>query len=156
MAKKLWVLMGYAGLVAVLALTMAPEVMAQRRQTTNFQGRGVAHGAAFNQGRNASVALILEGDNFGLELTETGRSGSSVARVQYRGVVSRQSDNPTTARNFTINGRVRSFTTSTDLRVLTNTVGTCRIEVYNARVVSSNCDSVADNSSIRFLGLEQF
>jgi hypothetical protein len=39
---------------------------------------------------------------------------------------------------------------------LTNTAGTCRIEVFGARVVYSNCKIATNDSSTRFLGLEQF
>lgn len=42
------------------------------------------------------------------------------------------------------------------LRIITNTTGSCRIEVFDARVIYANCNTVVDNSSIRFLGLEQF
>jgi hypothetical protein len=51
---------------------------------------------------------------------------------------------------------VRSFDSSANLRIITNTTGTCRIEVFNSRVLASNCSTVADDSSTEFLGLEQF
>jgi len=156
MAKNIWFLLGGTALVTALTVALVPGAIAQTRPSTNnFQGRGVVQGAAFNQGRNANVDLILDRDNFGLEVVEIARSGSPI-RVQYRGVVARRSTDPENARSFTLFGRVRSFTTSTNLRVLTNTTGTCRLEVFNARIISSNCDTVAENSSTRFLGVEQF
>ena len=105
------------------------------------------------EGAWQNVALTIEGDNFGLELAEQARNG---ARVQYRGMLTRQPNSSTNSGSFTLNGRVRSFTTSTNLRVINNTTGNCRIEVFNSIVTSSNCNTVAPDSSTQFLGLEQF
>jgi hypothetical protein len=58
--------------------------------------------------------------------------------------------------SFTLTTRVRSFDSSETLRIVTNTTGTCRIEVFDARINYINCNTVVDNSSTRFLGLEQF
>jgi hypothetical protein len=164
---KKTVLMGLIGVVAAMGVALVPQVMAQTQSPTPsrpaamtfFQGRGIAQGAAFNQGRNANVALTLDGNNFGLELTEIQASnvrGQAPGRVQYRGSITRRSDEPGRANSFTLNTRVSSFDSSQNLRILTNTAGTCRIEVFNARVISSSCSAVTDNSSIQFLGLEQF
>ncbi|MBF2050972.1 MAG: hypothetical protein EDM05_009385 [Leptolyngbya sp. IPPAS B-1204] len=124
---------------------------ASRPASGTFQGRGVAHGATFTRGRTANVALTIEGDNFGLELAEPAPTG---ARVQYRGVIMRRSDDA--ANSFTLRTRVRSFNSSGNLRVLNTTTGTCQIEVFDARVISSNCNTATSDSSTRFLGLEQF
>ena len=52
---------------------------------TNFEGRGVAQGAAFTKGRTANVFLTTDRDNFVLERVEPrGR-----ARVQYQGAIVR-------------------------------------------------------------------
>ena len=123
---------------------------------TNFQGRGVAQGSAFTRGRTATTALTIDRDNFGFELTEPGgRTDAPRARVQYRGAVIRRTNNSTSG-GFTLDGRVRSFTSSANLRVLNNTTGTCRIEVVNSLVISSTCRAATAESSTQFLGLEQF
>ena len=135
--------------------TPAPERSPNTRPTlTNFAGRGVAHGAVFNKGRNVNVTLTVDGDNFGLEVTE--QSSRTPGRVQYRGVVMRRNADSRNPNSFTLDTRVRSFDTSANLRVLNNTTGTCRMEVFDSRVISSNCTTVSDNSSTRFLGLERF
>lgn len=122
---------------------------------TSFQGRGVAQGSAFTRGRTATTALTIERDNFGFELTEPGgQTDAPRARVQYRGAVIRRTN--VSSNGFTLDGRVRSYTSSANLRVLNNTTGTCRIEVFDSRVISSTCRAATAESSTQFLGLEQF
>lgn len=121
---------------------------------TNLEGRGVAQGAAFTQGRNATALLTLDRDNYTYELVER---GAGRARVRYEGVVSRQQ--PTRggrANSFTIDGRVQRFSSSDKLRLINVSTGNCRIEVFDGRVISSTCRSAAPNSSTQFLGVEQF
>ncbi|MGF1570955.1 MAG: hypothetical protein ACFCVD_23250 [Nodosilinea sp.] len=124
-----------------------------------FQGRGVAHDAVFSRGRNANVSLTLDGDNYSLEMTEilpSNPRNQPPGRVQYRGAILRRADQPDSPNSFSLSTRVRSFDSSANLRILTNTTGTCRIDVFNSRVISSSCTTVADDSSTQFLGLEQF
>lgn len=180
MLKKIQVLIGFTVLGAALSASSLPNataqisqqeiqsqstsdylLLAQRGTQPDFQGRGVAQGAAFTKGRSADVSLIVDGDNFGLEISEPLRStrGSegSRAQVQYRGAIIRQRNSDSSSSgSFTLDGRVRSFNSSANLRVLPNTTGTCRIEVFDSRVISTTCNSVASDSSTRFLGLEQF
>jgi len=168
MIRKHYWLLAWIGIVAALGIAIGSQAMAQtglptsptRPIATNFfQGRGVAQGAAFTQGRNTNLALTLDGDNFGLELTEiqaASTRGQPIARVQYRGAITRRSDDAANPNSFSLNTRVRSFDSSDNFRIITNTTGTCRIEVFDSRVISSSCNTVADNSSTQFLGLEQF
>lgn len=119
---------------------------------TNFEGRGVAQGAAFTRGRTANVFLTVDSDNFVLELVEPrGR-----ARVQYRGAVIRRQADRSNPNGFTLDGRVRTATSSDNSRVLSNTTGTCRVKVFDSRVIASNCNIATSDHSTRFLGLEQF
>jgi len=155
MLNQKQLLTGLTGLLVATSLVAMPQAMAQRSRTT-FEGRGVAQGAVFTQGRNANVNLTLDGDNFSLEMQESGGRSSDRGRVQYRGAVIRRSNTSTNANNFTVSTRVRSFDSSDSLRVVSNTTGTCRMEVFDARVISIACDTLTDNSSTRFLGLEQF
>lgn len=159
MLKHKQLLMGLIGCIVAIGLFWFPDAAAQNATTGSFQGRGVAQGAVFSKGRNADVVLTLDGSNFGLEMTQfqgTHTENQSPARIQYRGVVSRRTDDTNYPNSFKLNTRVRSFDSSENLRIITNTTGTCRIEVFDARVIYINCNTVADNSSTRFLGLEQF
>ncbi len=143
---------------ASLALLLFPATAqvtpeATRSTAGNFQGRGVAQGSAFVKGRNATVGLTLDRNNFSLDMTD---SSNREARLQYRGVVSRRNNDSSSANSFTVDTRVQSFNSSENLRVINNTTGTCRIEVFNSRVISSSCTTVSDSSSTRFLGVERF
>ncbi len=165
MFEKNHLLIGLTGGIAALGIALLAPATTQaqipnRPAPTNLsQGRGVVQGAAFNRGRNANVTLTLDGENFGLELTEILPSnvrGQSPGRVQYRGAITRRTNDPANANSFSLFTRIRSFDSSTNLRIITNTTGTCRIEVFNSRVLSSSCSTIADNSETDFLGLEQF
>jgi hypothetical protein len=155
--------LGFVGLFAVLSGAVITSAGAQvpNRPVPGgiFQGRGIAQGAAFSRGRNANVTLTLDGENFGLELMEIVPSnvrGQTPGRVQYRGAITRRTDDPAAPNSFSLFTRVRSFDSSQNLRIVTNTTGTCRIEVFNSRVLSSSCSTIADSSETDFLGLEQF
>lgn len=178
MFKQIQVLIGFTGL-ATLSLSLLPHATAQiteqemqgepatgnpsrlaQATSTDFQGRGVSQGSAFTRGRTANALLTVNGNNFGLELAEPpgmrGESLSNRARVQYRGAIIRQNNGSTNSGSFTLDGRIRSFNSSANLRAIGNTTGTCRIEVFDSRVISSSCRAVADDSTTQFLGLEQF
>jgi len=153
--------------VVVLGVALTPLAIAETNVPTParsgaanfFQGRGIAQGATFAKGRNTNISLTLDGENFGLEMIEilpSNTRNQQAGRVQYRGVILRRTDKSGTPNSFSLNTRVRSFDSSANLRVLTNTTGTCRVEVFNSRVIASNCNTVANDSSTQFLGLEQF
>ena len=160
MLKRKPLLIGIISFIAAMSLFWFSQAEAQTGVSSgSFQGRGVAQGAVFSQGRNAEVSLTLERDNFGLEMSQLGGThtgNQSPARIQYRGIVSRRTNGTSGPNSFTLTTRVRSFDSSETLRIITNTTGTCRIEVFDARVNYINCNTVVDNSSTRFLGLEQF
>lgn len=137
----------------LLAQTNGTPTSPQRnREQTNFQGRGVAQGASFNRGRNVNANLIVNQGRFTLELFEP--TGTR-ARVQYRGSVMRQ-NNTNTPNSFVLDGRVQNFDSSINQRIVNNTTGNCRIEVYNSRVNSSTCRTPGPDSNTDFLGLERF
>lgn len=152
-------LVRFTSLFGVASLALLPAATAQNNPVPtstsqgSFQGRGVANGSAFTRGRNATVGLTLDRDNFSLDMAEPSGRG---ARVEYRGVIARRNNDSSNPNSFTMDTRVRSFSSSANLRGLPNTTGTCRIEVFDARVISSTCTTVANNSSTRFMGLEQF
>jgi hypothetical protein len=180
MRQRIQFFIGFTTMLAAIHLPLLPQASAQLSEQvseqelrvgqvpsgtsprppaqTNFQGRGVAQGSAFTRGRNATVNLIIERDNFGFELTEPGgrTEAGPRAQVQYRGAVIRKTNVSTNSNSFTLDGRIRSFSSSANLRVLPNTTGTCRIEVFDARVISSTCRTATADSTTQFLGLEQF
>lgn len=129
--------------------------IAQTRPTptrSEFEGRGVAHGSVFTRGRNANVSLIVNQGRFDYNLAQP--PGTRI-RVRYQGTVVRQTPG-STPNSFVLDGRVQTFDSSASTRIFNNTTGTCRIEVFDARVISSTCRSVAPDSKTDFLGLEQF
>lgn len=147
------------GMALIVPAATQAQIPNRPAPTSLSQGRGVAQGAAFNRGRNANVTLTIDGENFGLEMTEIQAAnvrGQTPGRVQYRGAITRRTDDPANANSFSLFTRIRSFDSSQNLRIITNTTGTCRIEVFNSRVLSSSCSTIADNSETDFLGLEQF
>lgn len=138
---------------------LLPAMAQNRNNRELFQGQGIAQGSAFVRGRNANLTLTLNGENFSLEMTEpqtTSNRNRVLARVQYRGVIVRRNNEANAPNDFVLVIRVRSFDSSENQRVITNTTGTCRLEVFNDRVTYSNCSAIAEDSSTRFLGLEQF
>jgi hypothetical protein len=160
MLKRNRLLIGLVGsAVTVGTFCLLPATAQNRNNRDFFQGRGIAQGAAFSRGRNADLSLTLSGENFFLEMTEpqtTSNRNRPLSRIQYRGVIVRRNDEANAPNNFTLVTRIRSFDSSENQRVITNTTGTCRLEVFDARVTYSNCSAIADDSSTRFLGLEQF
>lgn len=165
MFKKSLLHLALVGTIATLGIAIMVPAVTQAQipnrpaQTNLSQGRGVAQGASFNRGRNTNVTLTIDGESFGLEMMEIVPSnvrGQTPGRVQYRGAITRRTDDPANANSFSLFTRIRSFDSSQNLRIITNTTGTCRIEVFNSRVLSSSCSTIADNSETDFLGLEQF
>ncbi len=129
----------------------APTTTRPTTQPT-FEGRGVAHGATFTRGRNVNVSLNISQGRFVFNMAEP---PGTRARVRYQGAVVRQ-NNTSTPNSFTLDGRVQTFDSSASNRIFNNTTGTCRIEVFDARVISSTCRAASSDSATQFLGLEQF
>ncbi len=152
--------MGIVVGIAAAGLLKFPAAIAQTNANREFfQGRGIAQGSAFTNGRNANLSLTLSGENFSLEMIQpqsnVGRN-QTPARVQYRGMIVRRNLESGRPNDFILIVRVRSFDSSDTFRVISNTTGTCRLEIFDARVTYSNCNAIATDSSTRFLGLEQF
>jgi hypothetical protein len=129
-----------------------PGSMTRPVTQTQFEGRGVAHGSVFSRGKNINTSLTVDRDRFTFVMAQ---SPGTRARARYQGAVVRQ-NNTSTPNSFTLDGRVQTFDSSASTRIFSNTTGTCRIEVFDSRVISSNCRSVAADSTTQFLGLEQF
>lgn len=131
-----------------------PVPTRQRPSQTEFDGRGVAQGSVFTRGRNANVSLTINEGRFVYNMAQP--PGTRV-RVRYQGSVARQTPgSPAGSSSFTLDGRVQTFDSSASTRIFNNTTGTCRIEVFDARVISSSCRAATADSNTQFLGLEQF
>lgn len=143
---------GCTVLIVAISVSLLPNAIAQRSATDrSFEGRGVVQGSIFRRGQDANVALKLKGNTFDLEFTSLVGGG---VRVAYRGTFV-QPRTASTPNRFVINGNVRSFLAPASAQP-TSTTGKCRIEVFNARVVASNCSTSVSGSPTQFLGLEQF
>lgn len=120
----------------------------------NFSGRGRASGSVFGGGRQADASLTFNQNRFSLGLFVPPGTG---AQVRYQGTINRlRSTSPNNPNSFVIESRVQSFASSANgLRVI-NTAGTCRIEIFDARIVSTSCNTNVRNSSTQFTGMRQF
>lgn len=120
----------------------------------SFSGRGQASGSVFGRGRQADASLDFNRNGFTLGLSVPPGTG---AQVRYLGTINRlRSTNRNNPNSFVLEGRVQSFASSANnLRVI-NTAGTCRIEVFDARITSVSCSANAPGSSTRFTGMSQF
>lgn len=120
----------------------------------NYQGRGIASGSVFTKGRQTDATLNVANNNFTFGLETPSRLG---LRVQYRGTVTRQRSGSSLGRNgFVLEGRIRNFASSVTGMRSVPSIGTCRVEVFDSRVVSSECDTAVYQNSTRFQGLQQF
>jgi hypothetical protein len=117
-------------------------------------GRGITRGSVFGRGQTVDVNLNFNRGRFSLSLAVPPGTG---AQVNYNGTYNRL--RPSDSRNpnsFILEGRVQSFASSANNLKVMNTKGSCQIEVFDARVISSSCDTQVRNSSTSFQGLEQF
>lgn len=170
MVKQIHVLIGCSAVAGVMSFSLLSYAQAQIEQQstplgqatpsqttrpapTDFEGRGVAHGSVFTRGRNVNVSLTVNQGRFSYDMAQP---PGTRTRVRYQGSVARQSNTGNNARSFTLDGRVQTFDSSASNRIFNNTTGNCRIEVFDSRVISSTCRSVAPDSNTQFLGLEQF
>lgn len=119
-----------------------------------FLGRGLASGAVFVDEQEVDANLNFNGSNFSYTLAVPPGTG---AQVSYSGTISRlRSTGASNAGTFVLQGRVQRFASSADDLQVINATGTCRIEVFDSRIVSTTCNTRARNSKTRFEGLQQF
>lgn len=121
----------------------------------NFSGRGLANGSIFGSERETEAALTFnQQNNFSFSLAVPPGTGD---QVQYSGRITRlRRASSGGSQSFVLQGRVQRFASSdNDLQVI-NATGTCEIEVFDSRVVSSACNTRLRDSATRFEGLLQF
>lgn len=120
----------------------------------NFIGKGLASGSVFGPERETDASLNFNGKNFSLSLAVPPGTG---AQVNYQGKVTRmRGTGSTNSNSFILQGTVRTFASSTNNLQVVNTTGNCTIEVFDARVISTSCNTTARESSTRFRGMNQF
>lgn len=120
-----------------------------------FHGRGLARGSVFGTEQATDAELNMNGSNFSFSLAVPPGTG---AQVSYIGTVSRtrRAGSPGSNSGFILQGRVRSFASSANNLQIINATGDCEIEVFDARVISSSCNTRLRDSATRFDGLQQF
>jgi len=119
-----------------------------------FLGRGLTRGAIFGNERETDASLNLNGNNFSFSLAVP---PGTREQVLYSGTITRQrGTGSTNSSSFRLEGRVRSFASSTNNLQVINATGNCQIEVFDSRVVTSSCNTRVRDSSTTFQGLQQF
>jgi hypothetical protein len=120
-----------------------------------FEGRGLARGSVFGNEQTTDAQLDMNGSNFSFSLAAPSGTG---AQVNYIGTVSRtrRAGSPRSNSGFILQGRVRSFSSSANGLQIIHATGNCEIEVFDARVISSSCNTRLRDSATRFDGLQQF
>lgn len=120
-----------------------------------FQGRGLARGSVFGNEQTTDAQLNMNGSNFSFSLAAPAGTG---AQVNYIGTVNRTRRAGSSRSNggFILQGRVRSFSSSATGLQIINATGNCDIEVFDARVISSSCNTRLRDTATRFDGLQQF
>lgn len=144
-------------------LSLETEAIAQNRPHYStlpmptegtFAGRGIATESVFTIGRQAEAVLSFNAtDRFSISLA--GRYANNL-EVAYSGIITRRLPGTRGINGFILETQVDSFASSMDDRRVVETAGTCRIEVFDARVVESVCSTSAPNSNTEFQGMEQF
>ncbi|UBF30028.1 hypothetical protein K9N68_38170 (plasmid) [Kovacikia minuta CCNUW1] len=123
-------------------------------QEGSFPGRGVANGSVFTRGRMTDAQLNFNRGNFSLSLSVPPGTG---AQVNYSGTYTRlQRAGSSNSNSFILDGRIQRFASSANGLKSINTSGSCRIDVFDALVLNSSCNTRVTDSSTRFHGLEQF
>lgn len=122
----------------------------------NFDGRGLARGSVFGDERQADSNLTFNSSSNAFSFSLFVPSGTA-EQVNYNGTISQvrgtRSNDP---NSFVLEGQVNSFASSANGLRVVDTTGSCRIEVFDARIVSASCNSRAANSTTSFEGLVQF
>ncbi|MDZ8187691.1 MAG: hypothetical protein RMX96_22925 [Nostoc sp. ChiSLP02] len=81
----------------------------------------------------------------------------STAEVRYIGTINQlRGTNSHNPNSFVLQGRVQNFATSASNLQVSNTTGTCRIQVFDARITSVACSAKVPGSSTQFTGMSQY
>ncbi|EKQ66785.1 hypothetical protein OsccyDRAFT_4585 [Leptolyngbyaceae cyanobacterium JSC-12] len=142
------------GLLIFLIFRLQEELPLGSPNAGTFQGRGIVSGSVFTAGRQADTMLNFNANNFSYGIAATAVSGTE---VNYQGIITQRRAGSSLGRNgFVLETKVQRFASSANNLRVQNASGSCRIEIFDARVVSSTCNIAIPNSSTRFDGLKQF
>ncbi|NJN87087.1 MAG: hypothetical protein HC881_13330 [Leptolyngbyaceae cyanobacterium SL_7_1] len=121
----------------------------------DFPGRGLAVGSVFGDERSVDASLTFnQTNNFSFSLSVPPGTG---AQVNYTGRITRIRRPASGGSNsFVVEGRVQSFASSANGLQVTDVTGNCEIEVFDALVIASSCNTRLRDSGTRFEGLIQF
>ena len=120
----------------------------------SFLGQGEAKQSVFGGGKQARASLDYNRPNFSLSISTP--SGTE-EQVSYMGTItSLKGTNPDNTGSLMLEGRVKSFASSANNLQVINTSGTCKIEVFDARIISTSCNTNTRQSSTTFKGMAQF
>lgn len=119
----------------------------------DFSGRGLTSGSVFGNERETDAMLSFNGNNFSFSLAVPPGTGT---QVNYSGSITRLRGTGSNPNSFVLQGRVQRFASSANNLQVINATGNCRLEVFDARIVSSSCNTRLRDSSTRFEGLQQF
>lgn len=119
-----------------------------------FPGRGMAAGSVFTIGRQAEAMLNFNAtDRFSLSLA--GRYANHL-EIVYSGTITHRLPGTRGVNSFVLETQVESFASSLENRRVVDTMGNCRIEVFDGLVVESSCSTRITDSATEFQGMEQF
>lgn len=120
-----------------------------------FEGRGLTRGAVFGDERQTDANLSFNSSSNRFSFSLFVPPGTA-EQVNYNGTISRLRSIDANTNSFVLEGAVQSFATSANGLRVAETSGTCRIEMFDARIISSNCNTRVSNSRTVFEGLNQF
>jgi hypothetical protein len=120
----------------------------------SFLGKGQARDSVFGDVKQADASLDFNSGNFSLGLYVPPGTG---AQVRYQGTInSLRGTDPNNPYSFILRGQVNGFASSANGLQMLDTTGTCEIEVFDSRIVSTLCETNISDSKTRFVGLRQF
>lgn len=117
-----------------------------------FLGQGRVSGSVFGSSQAVETTLNFnQSDRFSLSLAVPPGTG---AQVMYQGVI--QQRRSTGPNSFLLQTSVQSVASSANGLRVVDTGGNCQIEVFDARMISSDCQVNVPNHNTRFTGMAQF
>jgi hypothetical protein len=138
----------------VLSVTLGSSSNSVPREGS-FAGRGRARGSVFGTQKQATEASFnFNQQRFSLGIfTPSGVEQS----VQYQGIIKEiRNTNPNNPNSFLVEATVDSFASSLNNRRVVDTTGTCRLEVFDGRLIEVSCSTNLPNSTTVFTGMKQF
>ena len=118
-----------------------------------WSGLGTAANRLFSSNQSIESTLNYNRNNFSINFFVPPGTG---AQVNYRGRIDRLSSTGPNPNSFLLEGGVEAFASSNNGLRVDNTRGNCRIEVFDARIVSARCTTRIPDSNTDFTGRREF